>query len=187
MQCNHKYCFNHGDSHEVSSDASEALRLCAKHDQKHSREFVYLSESLAYASHPCYAAEGKHKGKRAVVVLEFRIAPYAYKVGPSTLKSTPKDEHVEKHQMEHYTDRTGVMLLTGILVQVDCSIDSSRVAVSSSRPDSSPQAIASLRKMISDLEICVQPTFHCHTALLAWNILSFYSLNPSLFDHRFDE
>ena len=50
-------------------------------------------------------------------MLQFRIQPDTFDVGPSTLKKTPADEYVDESEMEWFTPRHGVHVLYSILVQ----------------------------------------------------------------------
>ena len=74
-------------------------------------------KSIAYVSHPAYSEQiGGPNGKLYNVILQFRIKPDTYEVGPSTLKDTPEDQYVAEEEMEWFTPRHGVHLLYGILI-----------------------------------------------------------------------
>lgn len=83
-----------------------------------SRLGMFLRDRLRLqVSHPAYAEPIKFGGHTYNFVLQFRIQPGTYMVGPSTLKETPADPYVDESEMEWFTDRHGVHLLYSILVQ----------------------------------------------------------------------
>lgn len=91
---------------------------------------VFVSASLPYAAHDCYAKPSKFKGCDAKAVLKFKVHPHSHPsppvaedggTGPSTLRSTPHDPLIPEDEMEWYTARHGAHVLTGIFIKVDCT------------------------------------------------------------------
>ena len=151
---------------------------------------VFLSPSLAYAAHPCYAAQDSYRNHRAVAVLEFRMDPFSIRVGKSTLAhefSAAEYKYCPKNSMEWYTDLTGNLLLTGILIKVSCPIDEQLNKCVPAPTRAVFPSVSTLQAMIKALEFLPQPHFRCSAALACWKALSTLSLNPNLFNHRFDE
>lgn len=66
---------------------------------------IFTSPSIAYVSHPAYAEPVHSRGRSFTFVLQFRIQPGTYEKGPSTLRETPADQHVDESEMEWFTPR----------------------------------------------------------------------------------
>eukprot|EP00054_Salpingoeca_dolichothecata_P021506 m.137848 g.137848 ORF g.137848 m.137848 type:complete len:538 (-) comp24008_c0_seq3:85-1698(-) len=83
-------------------------------------ECMYVSQSLLYSAHPVYAEEVECLGTKAVFVFEFRadITTKGFHTGAHTLLSPPYDPTVKHGHMETWTNRHGVLILTGLLVKL---------------------------------------------------------------------
>ena len=93
-------------------------------------KMAFTSKSLAYAADDCYAQPCEFKGRAAKTVLKLKVHPDSHPTPPvdedggtggSTLRRTPHDPFVAEDEMEWYTSRHGVHILTDILIKVDCS------------------------------------------------------------------
>lgn len=144
----------------VQADATAAFRP---------REFVFVSPSFAYASHRVYATPNARTGTK--VILEFRIKPGTYQHGPQTVRDRVSDPAVPDDEFEYFTQRHGVMVLTGIIIQPRspsrCSCEVWNLAV-----PRSPSASDAL--------------LECPNAARRWAFLRNLGLNPLFFNHKFD-
>jgi hypothetical protein len=136
------------------------------------REFVFVSPSFAYASHDVYATPSRAASATGTkAVLEFRVKPATYQHGKQTLSQSVVDSAIPDDKFEYFTQRHGVMILTGIIIKPmrpeRCTCSTWKLSI----PPSPSTTIFSLG---------------CPNALRRWNLLRYLGLNPLLFNHDFD-
>ena len=148
---------------------------------------LFVSQSLAYASHKVYAETITTPFGRITCVLELRLKPGFYDVGPSTVTEKVVDPQVRESQMEWYTDRFGVHVLTGLLVRVQSNRAPFTVPITRQVSDISALPIGELQQCLIQLQKRSCFSLYCRSANLCWAALQSLNVNPSFFDHDNDK
>ena len=173
------------------------------------RRLLFVTPSVAYAADKVYAQEVTlSDDSKITVLLEIRMKPGFYDVGPSTVRHSVYDPKIDEEEMEWYTDRCGVHMITGLLVRRK-SAPTSMLArglaalgfyepphghqlnevdyLPGNEVDYLPGATVDIKEMLSTLENPQTCALKCPSSMICWAALQTLKVNPLFFDHRFDE